>query len=475
MSDALRTQIEALRARTRPLEPDDAERKVLGERVLDHALDFLGGIEQAPSYRPSAEVFDRAFDPEFRDAGRSVDEVLDVVRTTVDRPGIATTSPRFMGYIPGGGLFHSALGDFLADVSNKYAGFASAGPGAVRIENACVEFLRTAIGYPEGAAGTLTTGGSIANLTAIVAAREARDPDGGGAIYTTPYAHYCVDKAFKIAGRGRAPHRKVETDERTRMRPDRLRAAIERDAAEGIRPWLIVASAGTIDMGSIDPLKDIAAIAEEFGAWLHIDGAYGGLFTLCDEGREKLDGIALGDSVALDPHKTMFLPYGTGAVLVRDGRLLADAFSHEAAYIRPFGEADVGPSPANLSVELTRHFRAMRLWLPLQLAGVDAFRAAQAEKLALARYFHARLSEIPAIDPGPPPELSVVAFSHRAGDGASERLMRHIQQEGRVMLSGTHIDGSYRLRCAILCFRTHLEHVDEAVDAVVRGVQALGD
>ena len=472
---ALRAEAEALREAMRPLEPDAAGRRELGTAVLDHALDFLDQVDEARSYRPPSEVFDKRLSPEFPADGREANDVLNFVGASVDRPGIATTSPRFMGYIPGGGLFHSALGDFIAAVSNKYAGFASAGPGAVRIENACVDFLRRAVGYPDGAGGTLTSGGSIANLTAIVAAREARDPDSGGAVYSTRYAHYCVDKALMVAGRGRSPHRKIATDEATRMRPDALRAALAQDVAAGVRPWLIVASAGTIDVGAIDPLVEIADIAREFGAWLHIDGAYGGLFALCDEGRARLDGLALGDSIALDPHKTMFLPYGTGAVLIRDGQLLTDAFSHDADYIRPFGDSDVGPSPANQSIELTRHFRAMRLWLPLQLAGVDAFKAAQAEKLALARYLHARLGEIDAIDPGPMPELSVVAFRHRAGDGAGERLLAHLQQEGRVLLSGTRVEGSFYLRAAILCFRTHLEHVDIALEAIRDAVENLND
>ena len=471
-TEAMRAGLIELRQAMRPLEPDSAERRALGERVLGHALDFLDSVEAAPSYRPSAEVFDRRLDPEFADDGRDIGEILDFIEASVDRPGIATTSPRFMGYIPGGGLFHSGLGDLLAAVSNKYAGFASAGPGAVRVENACVDFLKRAVGYPEGAAGTLTSGGSIANLTAIVVAREARDPEGG-AIYTTRYAHYCVDKALKIAGCGRLPHRRIDTDANTRMRPAALRAALEQDVAASVRPWLIVASAGTIDVGAIDPLVEIAAIAREFGVWLHIDGAYGGLFALCDEGRARLAGLELGDSIALDPHKTMFLPYGTGALLVRDGELLTRAFSHDADYIRPFGTSDVGPSPANQSIELTRHFRAMRLWLPLQLAGVTAFKAAQTEKLALARYFHARLGEIEAIDPGPEPELSVVAFRHRGGDAASERLLAHLQQEGRILLSGTRVDSSFRLRAAILCFRTHVEHVDIAIEAIRDGVAAI--
>jgi glutamate/tyrosine decarboxylase-like PLP-dependent enzyme len=476
--DELRAEIERLREATAPLEPDSAGRRELGEQVLDHALHFLDEVERAPSLLPASEVFSERLDPEFTQEGRDPTSVLDYVGACIERPGITTTSPRFMGYIPGGGLFHSALGDMLAAASNKYSGFAPAAPGAVRIENACTQWLASVIGYPAKASGTLTSGGSMANLTAMVAAREAADADGGGAVYLTRFAHHCIDKALHIVGRGRSPRRVIATDANYRMSVEALEQALEEDRRNGVRPWLVVASAGTVDTGSVDPLPEIADLCRRYGAWFHVDGAYGGLFALCDQGRELLSGIERADSVALDPHKTLFLPYGTGAALVRDGKLLLDAFSASADYIRPFSETDVGPSPADLSPELTRHFRALRLWLPLQIAGIAAFRAAQAEKLALACYFHARLSELDGWDPGPPPDLSVVAFRYlpKSGDvdEFNERLMRHIQEEGRVMMSSTRIDGSYRLRCAILCFRTHLEHIDDAVDAVVRGVQALG-
>lgn len=477
MLDDLKLQISGLRAAMAALEPDGEKREELSSRALAHAAAYLDEVPDAPTNRPWAEVFSRRLDPEFAEEGRDAAEVFDYVAACVDRPGFATTSPRFMAYIPGGGLFHSALGDFLAAVSNKYSGFASASPGAVRLENATTQWLANVIGYPAEAAGTLTSGGSIANLTAIVAARDAKDPEGGGAVYATRFAHHCVDKALHISGRGKSPRRMIATDERYRMSVEALEEALEQDQAAGIRPWLVIASAGTVDTGAVDPLDNIAALCRRYGAWFHVDGAYGGLFALCDDGRRLLSGIDRADSVALDPHKTLFLPYGTGAVLVRDGRHLLEAFSASAEYIRPLGDSEVGPSPADLSPELTRHFRALRLWLPLQIAGLSAFRAAQAEKLALARYFHARLKEIDRFDPGPTPDLSVVAFRYRPTSGDpddfNERLLRHVQEEGRVMLSGTRIDGRYTLRCAILSFRTHIEDVDEAVSALLRGAARL--
>ena len=475
--DPLLARIATHRAAMRALEPDAEARDELGRRALDHALAYLAQVPDAPSSRPASEAFARRLEPEFTEAGRDPAAVLDYVASCVDAPGFATTSPRFMAYIPGGGLFHSALGDLLAATSNKYAGFASASPGAVRLENATVRWLADAVGYPADAAGTLTSGGSVANLTAIVAARDARDAQGGGAVYTTRFAHHCIDKALHIAGRGGAPRRAIATDARQRMDLASLAAALAADRAAGIRPWLVVASAGTVDTGAVDPLGPIAALAREHGAWLHVDGAYGGLFALCDEGRARLGGIELADSLALDPHKTLFLPYGTGAALVRDGRHLLAAFGAEADYLRPLGESEVGPSPGDLSIELTRHFRALRLWLPLQIAGVAAFRAAQAEKLALAEYFHARLGAIAGFEVGPEPDLSVVAFRYvpKAGDADefNERLLHHLVDEGRVMLSGTRVDGRQMLRCAILSFRTHIEHVDAVLDALQRGVNAL--
>src|SRR6185295_2674599 len=325
MIEQLRAEIEALRAKTRPLEPDTDQRHALGSKVLDHALAYWDQVEAAPSNRPWSEVFTHRLDPEFTEAGRDLAATLDYVRACIDAPGFATTSPRFMAYIPGGAVPYSAFGDLLAATSNKYSGFASPSPGAVRIENACGAWLAEVIGYPKEAAGTLTSGGSVANLTAVVAARDARDPDGGGAVYTTRFAHYCIDKALHIAGRGRSPRRQIETDASHRMSAAALEEALEADVRNGIRPWLVVASGGTVDTGAIDPLPEIAELCRKYGAWFHADGAYGGLFALCDEGRALLRGIGQADSVALDPHKTLFLPYGTGAALVRDGELLQRA------------------------------------------------------------------------------------------------------------------------------------------------------
>lgn len=440
--------------------------------VQAHAERYLESLADGPSYRGRrADIA-----PGFPEAPTAPGETLSFIADQVEQTGISTASGRFLGYIPGGGLFHAALGDFLAAVSNKYAGFVPAAPGAVRLENACARWLADVVGFPADAAGTLTSGGSLANLAAIVAARDALDPRGGGAVYLAPTVHHCVDKALRIAGRADAPRRTLALDAGYRIVPSALEEALEQDRRDGVRPWLVVASAGTVDTGSVDPLEEIADICARHGAWFHVDGAYGGLFRLCPEGHAVLGGIERADTLAVDPHKTLFLPYGTGAVLARDGRRLRAAFSATADYITPFGgHEDV--SPADLSPELTRHFRALRLWLPIQLAGVAAFRAAQSEKIGLARYMHARLGEMPGWDAGQPPDLSVLAFRYRPArgdiDAFNERLAARLQEDGRVFFSGTRIHGRPHLRAAILSFRTHLDHIDEALDVLARTAQAL--
>lgn len=460
-----------LREAARPLEPDAGERAALLKAVGAHAERFLEGLAEGPTYRelPIGEV-------SFPDQPQPIGAALGFIAEQVEQPGITTASGRFLGYIPGGGLFHAALGDFLAASSNKYAGFTPAAPGAVRLETACVRWLAGVLGLPNGAGGTLTSGGSIANLAAVIAARDAADPDGDGVVYAAPTAHHCVDKALRIAGRGTAPRRMLTLDAAHRISIQSLADAIERDRRDGLRPWLVVASAGTVDTGSIDPLDEIAELCASNGIWFHVDGAYGGLFRLCPEGRAALAGIERADTLAVDPHKTLFLPYGTGAVLARDGRLLRAAFSATADYLTEFA-AHEDVSPSDLGPELTRHFRALRLWLPLQLAGADAFRAAQSEKIQLARYLHARLAELPGWDAGQAPDLSVVAFRFVPERGDvdvfNERLLARLQREGRVFFSGTRIHGRAHLPTAILSFRTHLEHIDEALDVLQHAARAL--
>jgi glutamate/tyrosine decarboxylase-like PLP-dependent enzyme len=265
------------------------------------------------------------------------------------------------------------------------------------MERILLRWMAGFLGYPAASTGDLTSGGSIANLVGIVTAREAhglkaKDFDRA-VVYLSEQTHHAIDKAFRIAGLKESPKRFVPLDGRHRMRPEALEAAVEGDAKAGLRPWLIAATAGTTDTGAVDPLADLAEVAHRHGLWLHVDGAYGAPFALTEQGKRILRGIERSDSVVLDPHKGLFLPFGSGAVLVREGSNLLGAHHYDASYLqdRDTLASRDEVSPADLSPELSRPFRALRLWLPLKFAGVAPFRAALEEKLLLARHFYERM------------------------------------------------------------------------------------
>jgi len=471
--ETLETRLGELEKLTAPLEPDASTRAELMKLLEAHTGRFLDSVRGASTYNAPDEGLSE-LSTAFPENSRAAEDVFALIGAQVDQPGITPASPRFMGYVPGGGLFYAALGDFLADISNKYAGLSFISPGAVRVENAVIKWMANAIGLPDTAHGTLTSGGSIANLLAVVAARDAAGVAGAKAdkvsIYFTNHVHHCLFKALHVAGLSDVNRRVIPTDDAFRMRVDALRSAMADDVDAGLTPWLVVGSAGTVATGAVDPLQEIGAACRECGAWFHVDGAYGGLFTLCPEGATALAGIELADTVVLDPHKTLFLPYGTGAVIARDRTHLLKPFSSDASYIQDFVGTDEEVSPSNMSIELTRHFRGLRLWLSLQLAGVSAFRAALSEKILLARYFHQRVAALSDFEVGPAPDLSIVAFRYvppgRDANEVNTRLLKKLQEGGEVFLSGAEIDERFTLRCAIMSFRTHLGDVKRAVDAI---------
>jgi aromatic-L-amino-acid decarboxylase len=386
----------------------------------------------------------------------------------VTGPGINQTSGSHFAFIPGGGLVPAAFADLLADLSNVYAGIHFAAPAATALERSLLRWLADLLGYPETAGGDLTSGGSVAHLEGIVTARDAaglRPAESDEAVvYLTSETHHCIEKALRICGLTDCVVRSVELDERRRMRPESLAATVDADARTGLRPWLVVATAGTIDAGVVDPVQGIADVADEHGLWLHVDAAYGGFFLLTEHGRQVLSGIERSQSAVLDPHKGLFLPFGSGALVVRDERQLARAHRYSASYLADARDAGGVFSASDLSIELTRPFRGPRLWLPLKLFGLEPFRAALEEKLLLARYLHERLSEMPGWEVGPDPDLSVVTyrFLPQRGnpDEFNRRLLDGVLQDGRVVISGTMLDGAYTLRAAILHYRSHLEDVD---------------
>jgi glutamate/tyrosine decarboxylase-like PLP-dependent enzyme len=296
-------------------------------------------------------------------------------------------------------------------------------------------------------------------------------------IYTSTQAHHSLDKAIRIAGLRECVVRNVPLNERYQMSVAELGKMIAADKRSGLLPWLVIASAGSTDVGAIDPLAAIGEIARSNGLWFHCDAAYGGFFALCAEGKKMLAGMETSHSIVMDPHKGLFLPYGTGAVLVQVSAKLLDAHYYAANYMQDANAAREELSPADLSPELTKHFRGLRFWLALKLGGVAAFRAALEEKLLLARYFYERLGGIDGFELGPYPELSVVTYRYVPKRGDAEafnrRLVEEVRRDGRVFLSSTMLGGKFTLRLAVLAFRTHRETIDLAIDILREKIKHL--
>ena len=475
---SLTDTLKALEQQCAILSPGKGERTALREDVLRITEHFLEELHTSPVYGKD-ETGKRTYEKPLLEQERWED-ILSKVQDELELPGINAASGRHFGYIPGGGIYLGALGDYMAAVYNKYQGVFFASPGGVRMENQLIRWMGELVGYPEGCAGNLTSGGSIANLTAVVTARDAHEIKGRDieqtVIYVSEQMHHCLNKAFRIAGMGEAIIRQVPLDDHYKIKPAQLQDLIEQDIESGLKPWLIVASAGTTDTGVIDPLQEIGAVAQKYHCWYHIDGAYGGFFLLSDEVRDQFRGIELSDSVVMDPHKSMFIPYGLGAVVIRDRRKLYQSHYYEANYMQDTLEAEE-ISPADLSPELTKHFRALRMWLPMKLYGLHPFKACLTEKIHLARYFHKEISKRSGFEVGPYPDLSVVYFRYLPSSGDAyvfnEQLVKRIMEEGRIFLSSTVLQGNFVIRCAVVSFRTHLAEVDLALQVIDDKVKEL--
>ncbi len=465
-------RIKALERASQPLEPNAEQRRAMLDSVIPYTEDFLESLPTAPTYCVTEDQGRALLDHPISENGDDLNQLLDLVRENLDKPGINPASGGHLGYIPGGGIYPSALGDYIADVTNRYSGVFFANPGAVRMENFLLRWMAELIGYPSTAAGNLTSGGSIANLTAIVTARDARRVTAAkiprSVIYCTGQVHHSVGKAIRLAGLVECVKRDVPMDQRFRMDAAALEHQIAQDKAAGLNPFLVISSAGTTDVGAVDPLGEIGDLAAAHGLWHHVDGAYGAFFLLCDDVRQMLESICNSDSVSMDPHKGLFLPYGSGAVLVKDREALYNAHCYQANYMQDALAEQEELSPADLSLELTKHFRGLRLWLPLKLLGLKPFRAALTEKILLARYCYERLKEMDNFELGPTPDLSVVVYRYIPQDGDvnefNKRLVRAIHADGRVFISSTQINGNIFLRLTALCFRTHLDTVDLALE-----------
>jgi aromatic-L-amino-acid decarboxylase len=449
------------------LEPGHKERAELADSVLGVLQDWFDRADTMPAsgVEMNDDLAARLMSPP-TDEGRSLESILAEVEEA-GRSGVFHPSGGHLSYIPNAGLYTAALAEFLAAGLNRYTGVSGAAPGMSAIEHGMVRWMASLFDMGDSASGLIVSGGSMANLTAVVAARTARlgDEFTKGVIYVTRHTHHSVEKAARIAGFRKDQIHTVGIDGELRMDLDALSAAIAQDRAAGRDPFLVVGSAGTTDTGTIDPLPAMAGVVADEGLWLHVDAAYGGFFQLTSRGRAALSGIEQADSIAIDPHKGLSVPFGVGALLVRDESHLIDANQGRGAYLREEDHFSGIRDIASLGPELSRPFRALQIWLPLHLHGLAPFRDALDSSLDLAEYAHLRLVDIEGLEVPWKPDLSVVAF--RFEDDAIGRLaLDTINKERVVHLSPTTIDGRFVLRFAILNRRTTRDHLDHAIDMI---------
>lgn len=450
-----------------PLEPDRELRTQLAEEVLAYLNDWF---DAASSMEASGTSLDSEALQSFRDPpaehGRELKEVLEVLdHAGVD--GIYHPSGGHLSYIPNAGLYTAALADFLATGLNRYTGVATAAPGFVAIEHGVVDWLCSIFDIGDEASGLLLSGGSMANFTGIVTARTAvlGDHFDTGVMYVTPHTHHSAAKAARLAGFRSDQVVTVEVDDDLRMSVDDLTRRVAEDRASGRKPFLVVASAGTTDTGTVDPLPDIADVAASQQVWLHVDAAYGGFYQLTERGRETLRGIERADTVALDPHKGLSIPFGVGALIAREESHLVDAHLGRGAYLKDEDSHEGIRDIASLGPELSRPFRALSVWLPLQLHGVAPFRDALDTTLDVARHGYDRVRQVPGVDARWKPDLSIVAFGFD-DDEAGRRAWEAVNADRRVHLSPTIINDRFILRFAVLNRRTTVAHLDHAIDII---------
>ncbi len=469
-AEATLEQLKTLEVQARRLDPSAEVFNEWMRQVAEFAGRYLAGLEERPAM-DDGDV--GAVRRGFTEGGEEISSALAFLDSLVLSSGFQAASGKFLGYIPGGGIPTAAIGDFLAALTNRYAGVYAASPGAGEIENECIRWMRDLVGYDALAWGTLQSGGTLATLTALTAARDSRDYADWhrGVIYLTTETHLCVQKSLRILGLERTKQSVVATDDCFRMSVEDLRKRIAADRAAGLIPWMVCVSAGTTNSGAVDPIEEILTVSRSERMWSHVDAAYGGFFLLTRQGKKLLHGLHEADSVVLDPHKGLFLPYGCGAVLVKDGAKLRGSFASTADYLADVNEMG-GVSAADYSPEGTRHFRGLRMWLSLTVNGLENYRAALDEKLLLTKYAYERLQTIDGIVLGPEPELSCVVFRASAGDSATKNLIGRIVKRRNVYVSSTRLDGKLHIRFCILSFRTHLAHVDRALAEVATCLHA---
>ena len=462
------------------LDPSDWEGlRAQGHRMLDDMLDYLADIRQRPVWQPSPPAASQAFRTPLPQATGSLSEAYGTFTQHVLPYTIGNAHPGFMGWVHGGGSVVGMLAEMLAAGLNANLGGREQMP--IAVERQITQWMRELFEFPASASGLFVTGSSMANLMAIWIARyqalgksvraEGMHDQPQLVAYCSRGAHGCIDRAMDLAGLGTDNLRKVGVDRSHRMDVGQLSAAIEADQRAGRRPFCVIATSGTVDVGSIDDLSAIARVAEQHGLWFHVDGACGALGKLSATIAKKLKGIEAADSIALDFHKWGQVPYDAGFLLVRDGTAHHDTFAAPAAYLRreTRGMAAGSPWPCDFGPDLSRSFKALKVWFALQVYGAERLGAMMDHTCALAEYLAERVSANAELELAAQVALNIVCFRYRAvdSDRVNAEIVVRVQESGVAAPSSTIVDDRLAIRAAIFNHRAQPGDVDSLLEAVL--------
>jgi glutamate/tyrosine decarboxylase-like PLP-dependent enzyme len=480
------------RSRRAPIDLSAEEFRALGYALVDAVAGFYASLPDRPVTLATdrdtvRSLLGRTGIPA---AGTPAAPLLAETAQTLFEHSLHNGHPRFMGYITSSAAPLGALADLLAAAVNPNVGLWDLSPVATEIEAQTIRWLAELIGYPRDCGGLMVSGGNMANLVAFFAARRARAPwgirekglYGGGrlCLYASTQTHTWIQKAADLSGLGTDAIRWIETDREQRLSVAALEAAIEADRAAGRLPFLVVGAAGTVGTGAIDPLPEIAAVCKRFGLWFHVDGAYGAPAACLPEAPAALKGLALADSVALDPHKWLYCPLEAGCTLVRDPKHLLDAYSFHPDYYRfESAAAEQKINYYEYGVQNSRGFRALKVWLTLKHLGRDAYVELLRTNIELAKRMFDLAAAAPELE-ARTHNLSLTTFRFAPpdlsrGDAAAEpylnelneQLVAKLQTSGELFLSNAVVDGVYLLRACIVNFRTSAEDIDRIVASVI--------
>ncbi len=465
------------------LELDAETMRRLGHRVTDVVVDHLASLRDQPAQRSlSRGDAQRLIATTAPEHGLSFDAIMEFLGTRVFPNHAREPHPHFMGYIPSSPTFPAVLGDWLATGYNFFAGVWSVASGPNEIELVVLDWFRSWLGMPEGTSGLITSGGSTATLTALVAARHAADPTAASlarmTLYASDQAHSSVERAAWIVGVPRSNVRSIPSDDGYRMRVDALREAIASDRERGMLPFAIVGSAGTTSTGAVDPLDEIASLCAAESLWLHVDAAYAGFAALTDAGSAALRGIERADSVTLDPHKWLFVPFECGCLLARHPRHLEEAFSVHPEYLTDVRAREHEVNFADLGPQLTRAAHALKIWTSVSYFGVGAMREAIARGIRRAEYAAERLRAMPGFEILSPAQFGVVCFRARPADftdgeeldDLNARINARVNATGRFLTSSTRLRGRFSLRLCTQVHRMTEGDIDEVLDAMAQAL-----